>query len=137
MASLLPIDDNSNTKSEEGTIVFHKKRARRVSFTKNTSIHIFDHDEDSRTPLDYKPPNSPSNDLASAEHNNEPNKLFWNVEEDDNDNNNKDEHMDEPGSRSPLLQLVGSLSSGGSTIGSANSNDEDNFFGLVSASFIR
>ncbi|XP_024966100.1 uncharacterized protein LOC112506323 [Cynara cardunculus var. scolymus] len=133
MASRLPIDDNSNTKSEEGTIAFHKKRARRVSFAENTSVHIFDRDEDSGTPLDRKPPNSP----ASAERNNEPNQLFWNVEEDDNDNNNEDDDMDEPGSRSPFLRLVGSPSSGGSTIGSANSNDEDNFFGPVSASFIR
>ncbi|KAI3769511.1 hypothetical protein L6452_00617 [Arctium lappa] len=137
MASRLPIDDNSNTKSEEGTIAFHKKRARRVSFAENTSVHIFDRDEDSGTPSDPKPPNSPSNDLSSAERDNEPSQLFWNVEEDDNDNNNEDDDMDEPGSRSPFLRLVGSPSSGGSTIGSANSNDEDNFFGPVSSSFIR
>ncbi|KAL4555334.1 hypothetical protein LXL04_037952 [Taraxacum kok-saghyz] len=131
------MDDNSNTKSEDGTMAFHKKRARRVSFAENTSVHIFDRDEDSGTPLDPKPPSSPSDELGSDEHNREPGQLFWNVDEDDNDNNNEDDYMDEPGSRSPFLRVVGSPSSGGSTFGSATSNDEDNFFGPVSANFIR
>ncbi|CAI9294918.1 unnamed protein product [Lactuca saligna] len=137
MASLVPVDDNSNTKSEEGTMAFHKKRARRVSFAENTSVHIFDRDEDSGTPLEPKPPSSPSDELGSGELNHERGQLFWNVDEDDNDNNNEDDDMDEPGSRSPFLRFIGSPSSGGSTVGSANSNDEDNFFGPVSANFIR
>ncbi|KAI3753527.1 hypothetical protein L2E82_25582 [Cichorium intybus] len=137
MASQVPVNDNSNTKSEEGTMAFHKKRARRVSFAENTSVHIFDRDEDSGTPLDPKPPSSPSDELGSAERKFESGQLFWNVDEDDNDNNNEDDDMDEPGSRSPFLRFVGSPSSGGSTVGSANSNDEDNFFGPVSANFIR
>jgi len=94
-----------------------------VSFAENTSVHIFARDEDSGTPLDPKPPSSPSDELGSAERNDEPSRLFWNVDEDDNDNNNEDDDMDEPGSRSPFLRFVGSPSSGGSTIGSANSND--------------
>ncbi|PWA54405.1 hypothetical protein CTI12_AA434210 [Artemisia annua] len=57
----------------------------------------------------------------------------------DEDEEMEDDMDDESGgSRSPFLRLVGSSpSSGGSTFGSATSNDEDNFFGPVSANFIR
>ncbi|GKB76753.1 hypothetical protein Tco_0943648, partial [Tanacetum coccineum] len=155
-----PIDnnnnDNSNTKSEQETttLAFHKKRARRVSFAENTSVHIFNRDEDSATPVNAKQPPPPSDEYSD-----EP--KFWNDngnDEDEEDEDEEDDEMDESGGpRSPFLRLVGSSpSSGGSTIGSATSNDgikkrkqancllsqnvllaEDNFFGPVSANFIR
>ncbi|KAI3457695.1 hypothetical protein Pfo_014358 [Paulownia fortunei] len=54
--------------------------------------------------------------------------------EDDGNDNDEDEEMD---MRRSFLRPVGSPSPGGSTFGSASSNDEDNFFGPVSANFIR
>ncbi|GKC47651.1 hypothetical protein Tco_1065373 [Tanacetum coccineum] len=162
-----PIDnnnnDNSNTKSEQETttLAFHKKRARRVSFAENTSVHIFNRDEDSATPVNAKQSPPPSDEYSD-----EP--KFWNDNGNDEDEDEEDDEMDESGGpRSPFLRLVGSSpSSGGSTIGSATSNDdilvvsgmyglawelkqancflsqnvllaEDNFFGPVSANFIR
>lgn len=129
MASELPNDNNSNTKSEQETIAFHKKRARRVSFAENTSVHIFNRDEDSGTPVNPKPPNSPSNELSeSGERINGPNQLLWSNDDVDDDNDGDDDDVDEPGSSSPFLRFVGSPSSGGSTIGSANSNDGKSCF---------
>nr|XP_043619149.1 uncharacterized protein LOC122591026 [Erigeron canadensis] len=125
-------DNNSNTKSEEK---FNKKRQRRVSFAETTLVRIFNRDEYSGSP-DKSPPVSPPSDSPF----NQPNRMFWNDTENDNDNDNDEEN--DPGSgsgpQSPFLRLVGSSpSSGGSTVGSATSNDEDNFFGPVSTSFIR
>ncbi|KAI3828128.1 hypothetical protein L1987_02225 [Smallanthus sonchifolius] len=117
MASPAAAEDHSNTKTEEGITAFHKKRSRRVSFAENTSIHIFDRDEEFETPPDPEPPSPPSDDQGFTER------------EDDDD-------MDGFGPRIPFIHVVGSPSSGGSTV-SATSNDEDNFFGPVSTNFIR
>lgn len=132
MASPVAAEEQSNTKTEEGTTVFHKKRSRRVSFAENTSVHIFDRDEEFETPPDVEPPSSPFEKLGFSERDDDPKQFFRNEEEDD-----EDDDMDELGPRSPFLRVVGSPSSGGSTIGSATFNDEDNFFGPVSTSFIR
>ncbi|KAI7728399.1 hypothetical protein M8C21_014143 [Ambrosia artemisiifolia] len=118
MTSPAPPEDQSNTKTEEETTAFHKKRSRRVSFAENTSVHFFNRDEDLETPPDPEPPTPPS--------------------ERDSDNEEDDDDMDDNGSgpKFPFIRVVGSPSSGGSTA-SATSNDEDNFFGPVSTSFIR
>ncbi|KAI3702697.1 hypothetical protein L6452_28447 [Arctium lappa] len=134
MASPVAAEEQSNTKTEEGTTAFHKKRSRRVSFAENTSVHIFDRDEEFETPPDVEPPSSPSEELGFSEQDDDPKQFFRNEEEDDEDD---DDDMDELGPRSPFLRVVRSPSSGGSTIGSTTSNDEDNFFGPVSTSFIR
>ncbi|KAI3675124.1 hypothetical protein L1987_84708 [Smallanthus sonchifolius] len=66
MASPVAVnDDDSNTESEEESTALHiyHKRARRVSFTDNTSVHISNRHEDSGTPLS---PNPPSDNLAST-----------------------------------------------------------------------
>ncbi|KAI3708196.1 hypothetical protein L2E82_37336 [Cichorium intybus] len=132
MASPVAAEEHSYTKSEEGTTVFHKKRSRRVSFAENTSVHIFDRDEEIETPPDPDAPSSPHIDLGFSDRDGEPKQFFGNEEED-----NEDEDMDDLGPKSPFFRVVRSPSSGGSTIGSATSNDEDNFFGPVSAKFIR
>ncbi|KAK9074118.1 hypothetical protein SSX86_006715 [Deinandra increscens subsp. villosa] len=120
MASPVTGEDHSNTKTEEATTAFHKKRSRRVSFAENTSVHIFDRDS-----------SSPSADQRSSERENDSKPFFSN--DDDGDD---DDDLDEPGPRIPFIRVAESPSSGGSTI-SATSNDEDNFFGPVSTSFIR
>ncbi|CAH1428903.1 unnamed protein product [Lactuca virosa] len=130
MASPVTAEEHSNTKSEEGTTAFHKKRSRRVSFAENTSVHIFDRDEE--TPPDPNAPSSPYEDLGFSDRDAKLKQFFGNEEDD-----NEDDDTDELGPRSPFFRVVRSPSSGGSTIGSATSNDEDNFFGLVSAKFIK
>ncbi|XP_024959726.1 uncharacterized protein LOC112500464 [Cynara cardunculus var. scolymus] len=132
MASPAAAEEQSNTKTEEGTTAFRKKRFRRVSFAENTSVHIFDRDEEYNTPPDVEPPSSPYEELGFSERDGARKQFFRNEEEDD-----EDDDMDELGPRSPFLRVVRSPSSGGSTIGSVTSNDEDNFFGPVSTSFIR
>ncbi|KAK6116318.1 hypothetical protein DH2020_049945 [Rehmannia glutinosa] len=134
------------------TMALQKKRARRVSFAEMTSIHFFDRDEeDNETPLmetekigDESPGDFGFGGLL------ERNMEFGG--EDGGNDNDEDEEMDMHRS---FLRPVGSPSPGGSTFGSASSNDgkfnsfndctymedalvtEDNFFGPVSANFIR
>ncbi|XP_021999982.1 uncharacterized protein LOC110897533 isoform X3 [Helianthus annuus] len=100
-------EDQSNTKTEEGTTALYKKRSRRVSFAENTSVHFFDRDESLETPPDPEPPSTPS----------------------------ADDDTDASGPDFPFIRVLGSPSP---TASSATSNDaEDNFFGPVSANFIR
>ncbi|KAL8209695.1 hypothetical protein R6Q57_006427 [Mikania cordata] len=123
MSSPATAADHSNTKTEDEMTAFHRKRSRRVSFAENTSIHIFYRDDEFETPPDPEPPSPPSDDQGFTERDSD-SKQF---------SNNED---DETGPRMPFIRVVGSPSSGGSTV-SATSNDEDNFFGPVSANFIR
>ncbi|KAJ0801493.1 hypothetical protein HanPI659440_Chr03g0117861 [Helianthus annuus] len=111
MTSPVAAEDHSNTKTDEATTAFHRKRSRRVSFAENTFVHIFNRDEDLETPKLPDPPTSPSH----------------------NNNDDDDEEEDE---FEPIIRVVASPSSAGSSI-SATSNDEDNFFGPVSTNFIR
>ncbi|KAK1418133.1 hypothetical protein QVD17_27272 [Tagetes erecta] len=122
MASPTTAEDHSNTKTEEGMTAFHKKRSRRVSFAENTSIHIFVRDEEVETPPDPEPPTPAFDDQR-----------FNSVSRQDEDD---DDDLDDSGPMLPFFRVLGSPSSGGSTV-SATSNDEDNFFGPVSTSFIR
>ncbi|KAK6919194.1 hypothetical protein RJ641_015098 [Dillenia turbinata] len=121
--------EGCNTETEDGTIALQKKRSRRVSFAEITSVHVFDRDdEDLETPLDdsNKPP-------------------LQDPDGDDDDDINRDtlgfgdnsDDDDHPDVRNSFLRPIESPSPGGSTFGSATSNDEDNFFGPVSASFIK
>ena len=116
MASPVTAEEHSNTKSEEGTTAFHKKRSRRVSFAENTSVHIFDRDEE--TPPDANAPSSPYEDLGFSDRDAKLKQFFGNAEDD-----NEDDDTDELGPRSPFFRVVRSPSSGGSAIGSATSND--------------
>ncbi|KAL6570495.1 hypothetical protein OROGR_000045 [Orobanche gracilis] len=116
------------------TIAMQKKRTRRVSFAETTSIHLFNRDEDDdETPLietSRLRDDSPGgfDFVRQSESNME-------FEGDDGDSeNDEDEEMN---MHKPFLRPIGSPSPGGSTFGSASSNDEDNFFGPVSSNFIR
>ncbi|MFS7921752.1 hypothetical protein Hanom_Chr03g00240571 [Helianthus anomalus] len=99
MTSPVAAEDHSNTKTDEATTAFHRKRSRRVSFAENTFVHIFNRDEDLETPKLPDPPTSPS------QHNNN----------DDDDDEEEDEFE-------PIIRVVASPSSAGSSI-SATSND--------------
>ncbi|KAL6529838.1 hypothetical protein OROGR_015461 [Orobanche gracilis] len=129
-------DDHRHNMATENsdTIAMQKKRARRVSFAETTSIHLFNRDEDDDgTPLietSTLRDDSPGGfDFVRQP---EPNMKY---EGDDGDSeNDEDEEMN---MHKAFLRPIGSPSPGGSTFGSASSNDEDNFFGPVSANFIR
>ncbi|CAA3011904.1 Hypothetical predicted protein [Olea europaea subsp. europaea] len=124
-----------NESSEGGgdggtTMALQKKRSRRVSFAEMTSVHFFDRDDEyNETPRTNtaNPGDNLGNDLGFDGQLKEP-KDFGGGDDDDND--------EEMVMRSSFLRPMESPSPG-STIGSATSNDEDNFFGPVSASFIR
>ncbi|XP_059661289.1 uncharacterized protein LOC132307513 isoform X2 [Cornus florida] len=124
-------EEHCNTETDEGTVAIQKKRSRRVSFAEITSVHVFDRDDDYETPPDSKPS---SDEPELGQHNDELDFLDFkdSSQNEEEDGDNGDEFDD----RRSFLRPMESPSPG-STIGSATSNDEENFFGPVSASFIR
>ncbi|KAF7102899.1 hypothetical protein CFC21_103956 [Triticum aestivum] len=107
--------------TEEETMA--RKRSRRVSFADTTAVHVFDRDEDFETPPDERPASpspSPGRPLAG-------------------DAAEGDETEGEDESPFGWLGDVGvSSASPGSAAGSMSSFEgDDNFFGVVSASFIQ
>ncbi|KAF5482656.1 hypothetical protein F2P56_003208 [Juglans regia] len=122
-------EEPCNTETEDETIALKKKRAnRRVSFAdvEITSVHIFNRDEDFSEdhPATPNAPHSEQDVLG----------FFRDLADGD-----ESSPCDEQESNS-FLRPIGSPSPGSSTVGSvsATSNDdEDNFFGPVSANFIR
>ncbi|XP_057461184.1 uncharacterized protein LOC130751607 isoform X2 [Actinidia eriantha] len=107
-------DDNGNTEIEESTIALQKKRSRRVSFAEITSVHVFDRDDEYETPPDHSPRGDHSTQNEEYSEGN-------------------DGEIDV---RRSFIRPMESPSPG-SSIGSATSNDENIFFGPVSANFIR
>ncbi|XP_022758886.1 uncharacterized protein LOC111305523 isoform X7 [Durio zibethinus] len=137
MASEVPDEPPCNTQeTDEETIALRKKRSRRVSFADReiTSVHIFNRDDDYETPPDSTP-------KPATEREKELLGLFSDLVDSDDSNSgdgNEDEDDDVLSVRKSFLRPMESPSPGGSsTVGSATSNDEDNFFGPVSANFIR
>ncbi|XVF81402.1 hypothetical protein PTKIN_Ptkin15bG0152300 [Pterospermum kingtungense] len=134
MASTVPDEPPCNTQeTDEETIAFRKKRSRRVSFADReiTSVHIFNRDDDYETPPDSTP-------RPASEGKNELLDLFSDLVGSDDDGGGDDDDDDVLSARKSFLKPMESPSPGGSsTVGSAASNDEDNFFGPVSANFIR
>ncbi|KAH9609070.1 hypothetical protein KSS87_021830 [Heliosperma pusillum] len=134
MSSKFPDEINE---MEEETIL--KKRARRVSFAETTAVHFFNRDDESES--------TPEN--ASNEGLNSSNGKLSRTESDeimellqsssssssDGDSDGDDDDVDAV-INSAFLRPMESPSSG-SRFGSATSNDEDNFFGPVSAEFIK
>ncbi|XP_057792894.1 uncharacterized protein LOC131009519 isoform X2 [Salvia miltiorrhiza] len=116
------------------TVAVNKKRARRVSFAEMTSIHFFDRDEEFNETSQVETAKMADDSPAEFRFGglSELSKEFGG--DDDGGDNLDDEIMEMQRS---FLRPIGSPSSGGSTMGSASSNDEDNFFGPVSANFIR
>ncbi|KAJ6751317.1 hypothetical protein OIU85_001813 [Salix viminalis] len=137
-------DPSQNSNTDEETIALRKKRSRRVSFADReiTSVHIFNRDDEYETPPDPPSTKSPLSDtddevraffgdLADSDDSKEISSPIG-AGDDDNDNDYS------INSRKSFFRPVESPSPGNSSIvGSASCNDEDNFFGPVSASFIR
>ncbi|XP_031744677.1 uncharacterized protein LOC101212645 isoform X2 [Cucumis sativus] len=133
MASKDP-EETANTATEEESLAFKKKRARRVSFADReiTSVHIFKRDED------YETPPEPQTTPEAALPDNEVLGFFRDLADSD-DSRESSPNLDDDvlGQRKSFLRPLGSPSPGSISAGSATSNDEENFFGPVSASFIR
>ncbi|KAF2288995.1 hypothetical protein GH714_023589 [Hevea brasiliensis] len=114
MASNPPIvEDTCNTETDEETIAVRKKRSRRDPSSGNAA-------EAENEVLGF------FRDLADSDDSKE---MSLTADEDDED--------DIVNARKSFLRPVESPSPGSTIVGSATSNDEDNFFGPVSASFIR
>lgn len=110
---------NAATENSD-TMGLHKKRARRVSFAEMTSVHFFDRDEDyNETPLTEtaKIGDDSAGELGFGGQSERKQEFGGDDDGDDNDN---DEEME---MRRSFLRPVGSPSPGGSTFGSASSND--------------
>ncbi|KAF8410894.1 hypothetical protein HHK36_003431 [Tetracentron sinense] len=125
-----------NTGPEDETTALQKKRSRRVSFAEITSVHVFDRDEDYETPPDSKP----SSDNPESGQANEI--LGFHRDVGDSDDSKELSQQEDDGEEDEKEQFLRNMdwSSPGSTIGSVTSNEGkfiENFFGPVSASFIR
>ncbi|GAA0142559.1 hypothetical protein LIER_03428 [Lithospermum erythrorhizon] len=107
------------------------KRSRRVSFAEMTSIHFFDRD-DSETPSGS---GAKEKEEGKAKENSEEEAEDENVNNDESENEEEDEEGEDEDVRVFFRPMESP--SPGSNLGSATSNDEDNFFGPVSTSFIR
>ncbi|XP_024028614.1 uncharacterized protein LOC21390286 [Morus notabilis] len=131
MASKDP-DEAPQSATEEDNLTrrLEMKRTRRVSFADEiTSVRIFCRDEDYETPPESKPSSGTAD--AEARPENEASGFFGSLGGGDSD----DEGI--VNGRKSFLRPMGSPSPGSSSPGSVTSNDEDNFIGPVSASFIR
>ncbi|XP_048127085.1 uncharacterized protein LOC115739138 isoform X2 [Rhodamnia argentea] len=145
-------EDPANTGTEDETVAARRKRSRRVSFAdvEITSVHIFKRDEDyyDSTSPSHPKPDGPDSGGGSAGDDAGVRPLFRDLGDHSDDSRERtpsgdydkedgEEDDDEVGvARKSFLRPIGSPSPGSSTFGSATSND-DNFFGPVSASFIR
>lgn len=117
-------DDHRNNAVTENsdTIALHKKRARRVSFAERTSVRFFDRDDEGFTGTPLMQTAKIGDDSygeSGSGGKSEGNKEFGGADNgDENDEDNEEMEM-----RSSFLRPNGSPSPGGSTFGSASSND--------------
>lgn len=119
MASKDP-EEAANTATEEETLAFKKKRARRVSFAdvEVTSVHVFKRDED------YETPPEPQATPEAARPDNEVLGFFRDlVDSDDSRESSPNLDDDVIGPRKSFLRPLGSPSPGSISAGSATSND--------------
>ncbi|XP_027065143.1 uncharacterized protein [Coffea arabica] len=137
--------DGEVTGNSEGgtTVALQKKRLRRVSFAENTSVRFFDRDDD-----ENETPEALEESASKVGNNNDSEEIIELLgfrqlveskgggEEDREDGDRQSDDEERVDMRRSFLRPVESPSSE-SGFGSATSNDEDNFFGPVSASFIR
>ncbi|KAG7578709.1 hypothetical protein ISN45_Aa03g028820 [Arabidopsis thaliana x Arabidopsis arenosa] len=138
MASEKPEDPMNNTAgigTDEESIAQRRKRLRRVSFADReiTSVHIFNRDEDYETPPNTSAAKPQNGDTSEPE-----DKVirFFGESSDREDTDGDGDSEYEAILDKSFLRPKYSPSSGGSTVGSATSDNEDNFFGPVSSHFI-
>ncbi|OAY76142.1 hypothetical protein ACMD2_17306, partial [Ananas comosus] len=114
-----------------------RRRSRRVSFAETTAVHVFDREDDLETP-----PESRGGGAASAA------AAGVHVDQCDSDDSRgsareeEEEGEEEDDGEEDDVEPVRfirdmDLLSPGSAVGSVTSNDDENFFGPVSTSFIR
>ncbi|KAL0904643.1 hypothetical protein M5K25_026772 [Dendrobium thyrsiflorum] len=115
---------------EEDTCT-RRKRSRRVSFAE-TTVHVFKRDDESESPANSTP--APSEGLGHSD--SEGTVGFRGVQSQGDDS--VESAPDDEGENGARLRFVRDidLSSPGSAVGSVTSNEDDNFFGPVSTSFI-
>ncbi|XP_024635293.1 uncharacterized protein [Medicago truncatula] len=125
-----PPSKSNNTETEEETIAFNRKRARRVSFADNeiTSVHIFRPDDDH---------SSSSSDIPADTLG-----FFRKIGGDSDDEveprqNPTDDAAEVVDHRNSFLQPIGSPSPGGSSNNADDDSDDDEFRGPVSTDFIK
>ncbi|CAJ2668358.1 unnamed protein product [Trifolium pratense] len=122
---------SNNTETEEETIAFNRKRARRVSFADNeiTSVHIFRPDDDHSSSSDEIPAETLDlfRQLVAESDDEEP----------DRRRNSTDGEGEAVDHRNSFLQPIGSPSPGGSSINADDETDDDEFGGPVSMDFIK
>ncbi|KAL9227037.1 hypothetical protein vseg_002780 [Gypsophila vaccaria] len=142
MTSTFP---SETEKTEDETL--HKKRARRVSFAETTAVHFFNRDDECETTPDDAVNNDPQNLSDGVKlRRTESDEILEFLQSSSSSSSDSDNDSDFDGGgdgdevdavlRKSFLRPMESPSSG-SCFGSATSNDEDNFFGPVSAEFIR
>ncbi|CAI0552140.1 unnamed protein product [Linum tenue] len=127
--------------TDEQTVALRKKRLRRVSFAEVeiTSVHVFERDDYGETP----PTDDGSTKNQTPEPENEVLGFFKELADGNDDlgessfygGDGEEEDVEDASARKSFLQPT--ESPGSSIFGSATSNDVDNFFGPVSADFIR
>ncbi|KAK2647823.1 hypothetical protein Ddye_015312 [Dipteronia dyeriana] len=139
--------NTERSETEEETIALRKKRARRVSFADReiTSIHIFNRDQEYETPPQHSSASRRRSEVEmEMEEVSEVVRFFGDLVADSYDSKDmtpgeEDEDGDDDDEMAPKKSFLMPMESPGSSIigGSATSNDENNFFGPVSANFIR
>ncbi|MCL7050994.1 hypothetical protein MKW94_012701 [Papaver nudicaule] len=125
-------EDLCNSAPDEETIAREKKRLRRVSFAENTEVFCFDKDyESDQASTDPKPSPELKVGLGFLKNfdDSDDSKELSREEDEDDEEEDDDEQIG-------FLQRIDS-SSPGSCFGSATSNEDDDFFGPVSSSFIK
>ncbi|KNA24468.1 hypothetical protein SOVF_015300 isoform B [Spinacia oleracea] len=132
MASKEPDEKLSNSKTGEETIALEKTRSksRRVSFAETTAIHLFIRDEDCETPPEV---DSPDNSCLPRNESDD----FRALLDDDGGGGGSGGGDNNGIAVDPSFLRPFESPSSGSYFGSASSNDEDIYFGPVSADFIR
>lgn len=129
MAPEKPEDPMNNTAgTDEESIAQRRKRLRRVSFADReiTSVHIFNRDEDYETPPNSsasKPRNCEQADTSESE--DKVIRFFGELSDREDTEGDGDAEEDEVIVEKSFLRPKNSPSSGGSTIGSARSDDDD------------
>ncbi|KAM0942560.1 hypothetical protein DsansV1_C14g0128381 [Dioscorea sansibarensis] len=124
-----PREAQSGGDPDEETMA--RKRARRVSFAETTAVHVFDRDEDFETSPGLRP--------GGGEDSEERPLVGFPLEHSDSDDSRgsvREEDDEEEEEQESFLRDMNSYSPG-SAADSVTSNDDENFFGPVSTSFIK
>ncbi|KAH7660259.1 hypothetical protein IHE45_16G087200 [Dioscorea alata] len=124
-----PREAQSGGDPDEETMA--RKRARRVSFAETTAVHVFDRDEDFETSPELRPGGGEDSETRPL--------VGFPVEHSDSDDSRgsvREEDDEEEEEQESFLRDMNSYSPG-SVADSVTSNDDENFFGPVSTSFIK